>query len=63
MVRKLPPDLEWTRNVLWQHSLYTATIARLLNRQLDAGFEGEEFSAAMVHDVGRLLLAAKAPSG
>lgn len=59
--RKLPPSVEWARDVLWQHSVHVATISRYLNRTLKLGFDGEEFSGAMIHDVGRLLLAATAP--
>ena len=59
--RKLPPSVEWSRDVLWQHNVQTASIARYLNKQLHLGFEGEEFSGAMMHDVGRLLIAAAAP--
>lgn len=59
--KKLPPSVEWARDVLWRHGIQTATIARCLNSKLKLGFEGEEFSGAMIHDVGRLLIAAAAP--
>ena len=61
LAKKLPPSVEWARNVLWSHSILTATIARSINTELKLGFEGEEFSSAMVHDLGRLLIAAAAP--
>lgn len=59
--QKLPASVEWSRHVLWQHNIQAATIARYVNKKLKTGFEGEEFSAAMIHDVGRLLIAAAAP--
>lgn len=61
LMKKLPPAVEWSRDILWQHSIHTSTIARCLNRNLNLRFEGEEFSGAMVHDVGRLLIAAATP--
>ena len=61
LLTKMPSSVEWARNVIWRHSLQTATLARYFNQQLDLGFEGEEFSGAIVHDIGRLLLAAAAP--
>lgn len=60
--RQLPASVEWSRTVLWQHALQTASIARSLNKRLPAGFEGEEFSAAIVHDIGRLLVALASPN-
>lgn len=59
--RKLPPSVEWSRDVLWQHNIQTATIARYANKTLSLGFEGEEFSGAMIHDIGRMIIAAAAP--
>ena len=61
LMRKLPPAVEWARDVLWRHSFQTATIAHSLNKLLKLGFDGEEFSGAMLHDLGRLLIAAAAP--
>ena len=54
---KLPASVEWSRDVLWRHNTSTATIARFLNKKLRLGFQGEEFSGAMIHDIGRLLIA------
>lgn len=61
LMKKLPPAVEWARDVLWRHSVQTATIARRLNQIMQLEFDGEEFSGAMIHDVGRLLIAAAAP--
>lgn len=61
LLTAMPTSVEWARNVIWRHSLHTATLARYFNRELKLGFEGEEFSGAIVHDIGRLLIAAAAP--
>lgn len=57
LFKKLPLADEWIRGVLWQHSFMTATTCAYLNRGLDLGFQGEEFTAGMLHDFGRLLIA------
>jgi HD-like signal output (HDOD) protein len=48
---------QWIREMLWQHGFLTALIAMQVNRCASAGFEGEEFIAGLMHDVGRTLLA------
>lgn len=57
LTRQLDFKEEWIRDLLWRHSLYTGTVARHLNRTLSCGFQGEEFTAGLLHDLGRLLLA------
>ena len=52
----------WIREALWRHGFLTATIASSLNRALNLGFQGEEFTAGLVHDIGRILLALLEPS-
>jgi HD-like signal output (HDOD) protein len=42
---------------LCQHCFLTACLCRAFNRSLDLGYTGQEFSAGLCHDVGRLLLA------
>ena len=49
------------RDALLDHSLSTAAIASALNEKLQLGFHGEEFTAGLLHDLGRLLLAALFP--
>ena len=41
---------------LYFHGLMTGIIASRINRHWDLGFQGEEFLAGLLHDVGRLLL-------
>ena len=52
---------EWIREVLWRHSFTTAMICMHVNRSLNIGFQGEEFTAGLVHDFGRTLFAASLP--
>lgn len=61
LMKSLPLEQEWVREVVWQHSFRTATACTYLNKQLRTGFDGEEFTAGLLHDFGRLLLAVAAP--
>ncbi len=63
MMKKLPLDKQWTRDLIWRHSFTTATACGNLNRVLDIGFHGEEYAAGLLHDIGRLLLATVDPGG
>jgi HD-like signal output (HDOD) protein len=47
--------------VLWRHSFTTAMISMHVNRSLNIGFQGEEFTAGLVHDFGRTLFAVSLP--
>jgi HD-like signal output (HDOD) protein len=47
--------------VLWHHCFLTACLCRRLNRELRCDFHGEEFSAGLLHDLGRVLLAVSVP--
>lgn len=49
------------REALWNHSLTTAVTAKHLAEKLDLDFSGEEFTAGLIHDFGRLLLATTFP--
>ncbi|WP_437201482.1 HDOD domain-containing protein [Planctomicrobium sp. SH664] len=61
LVENLSLQETWIREILWQHSRLTAVIAANLNRELRIGFQGEEFSAGLLHDIGRILLAVSVP--
>ena len=54
-------ELRQKCEVLWQHSLLTASLATSINDLLNYGFTGEEFTAALLHDLGRILIAVMAP--
>jgi HD-like signal output (HDOD) protein len=57
LMKNLPLEEEWIREILWQHSFTTAIACGHLNNKFGLGFQGEEFTAGLLHDIGRLLLA------
>lgn len=61
MVKSISVQEESIRKFLWAHSVMTAAIAAHINRQFRLGFDGEEFTAGLVHDIGRLLMAVLDP--
>ena len=61
LMKSMPLEREWVREVLYQHSFVTATTCVHLNRTLNLGFQGEEFTAGLLHDFGRMLLAVADP--
>ena len=61
LMKKLPIEQEWVRTILWQHGFVTGLFALHLNRALNIGFNGEEFTAGLIHDVGRALSALAFP--
>lgn len=57
LIKKLPLEAAWVREVICKHSFATASSCSHLNRLLNLGFQGEEFTAGLLHDFGRILLA------
>ena len=57
MMKKISIDQEWMRSLLWRHSFMTASACLYLNRTFGLGFQGEEFTAGLLHDIGRTLFA------
>lgn len=57
LMQDMSLEQHWIREELAQHSFTTAACATRLNRALTIGFQGEEFTAGLMHDFGRLLLA------
>lgn len=57
LMRRVPLAQQSIRDKLWGHSFTTALLASRLNRMFRLGFQGEEFSAGLLHDFGRILLA------
>ncbi|MBP3954483.1 HDOD domain-containing protein [Gemmata sp. G18] len=49
------------RQALWHHGFVTASICAQLNRTHRLGFHGEEYSAGLLHDLGRVLIALADP--
>ncbi|MBL8851017.1 MAG: HDOD domain-containing protein [Planctomycetaceae bacterium] len=62
LMRSLPFEHAEVREALWRHGYLTAVVCRHLNETLRLGFSGEEFTAGLLHDLGRSLLAATVPS-
>ena len=58
MMKEMPLEVEWARDVLNIHSNLTATAATLINDEFGLGFVGEEYTAGLLHDFGRLAFAA-----
>lgn len=48
-------------DTLWRHGSVTAAIAQQLNREFRLGFRGEEYTAGLLHDLGRVLVAMADP--
>jgi HD-like signal output (HDOD) protein len=61
MMRKTSLSEEWIGDLLWKHSALTGIIAVHMNRALNIGYSGEEFTAGLIHDIGRLLFASCVP--
>jgi len=57
LMKRLPLEQEWIRELLWRHSFTTAVACLDLNNRLRLGFQGEEFTAGLLQDFGRTLLA------
>jgi len=62
LFRKTPPTQKKACQMRWSHLFQTAKLCRLLNHCLDLGFDGEEFTCGLVHDLGRLLFVFALPS-
>ncbi|MBX3444974.1 MAG: HDOD domain-containing protein [Planctomyces sp.] len=61
LTRTLGAEEQASRELLTRHGFLTAIFALRLNHCLHLGFQGEEFTAGLMHDIGRLLLSVAAP--
>lgn len=61
LMKKLSLEEEWIRDGLTKHGVTTGLLGICVNRVTGAGFQGEEFAAGLIHDVGRILLAVCLP--
>lgn len=59
--RKVSPELQTRRETLWRHGFLTAIFAVKINHVLALRFMGEEYTAGLMHDFGRTLLAVATP--
>ncbi|MBX9579164.1 MAG: HDOD domain-containing protein [Gemmataceae bacterium] len=57
------PDGQAACDGLLRHALFTANVAARANALLDLGFKGEEFTAGLLHDIGRVILCVRSPAG
>lgn len=48
-------EAEWARESLCRHGYTTGILAVKINRALNLGMLGEEFTAGLIHDFGRML--------
>ncbi len=49
-------------NKFWEHSAITAYISQYFGKKLGIRFHGEEFTAGLMHDIGKLITAQYFPS-
>jgi HD-like signal output (HDOD) protein len=61
LFQKSDPRTKGYCAVLWKHCFLTACVCRRLNQELHYDYQGEEFTAALLHDLGRILLAVTMP--
>jgi HD-like signal output (HDOD) protein len=61
-MRRIPLAEAWMQLVLWRHAVLTGVISMALNREFRLGFIGEEFTAGLIHDMGRSLFGVVAPT-
>ena len=61
LMHRVTMSQEWVREILWRHSFTTALLATRINRTFHLGFQGEEFTAGLLHDFGRILFAMVVP--
>jgi HD-like signal output (HDOD) protein len=62
LMKKLTFEEQWMRDILWRHSFLAAIHCHHLNKLFATGYDGEEFTAGLMHDLGRTLLAVSAGS-
>jgi HD-like signal output (HDOD) protein len=56
-VRARSPESEADCRALWRHGQVTASICTQLDRIYRLGFNGEEYAAGLLHDLGHILIA------
>jgi HD-like signal output (HDOD) protein len=62
LFQRMAGDIQAQCEVLWHHGYVTAHLCRQLNSAYRLGFDGEEFSAGLLHDLGRILLVLANPA-
>jgi HD-like signal output (HDOD) protein len=59
--RSVPAELQARQAALWLHGFYTGILAVKINDLFGMSFQGEEFTAGLMHDFGRTLLSIADP--
>lgn len=62
MMRNMPWREVRVRDLLCEHGMLTANLCTMLNGLFRLEMQGEEFTAGLVHDLGRTLLAVTIPN-
>ena len=57
LMERISLEEEWIRAALHRHGLLTGMLCVRLNAKLGSRFDGEEFTAGLIHDFGRLIFA------
>jgi putative nucleotidyltransferase with HDIG domain len=55
-LRSLSQSQQQYLGILWTHSVNTAAIASLIAREYDIPTEGKEYTAGLLHDMGKIVL-------
>lgn len=61
LVKQLPSQNSWIRETLWKHAFTTAVACMYIDRGMRLDFQDEAFTAGLLHDFGRTLLAIACP--
>jgi HD-like signal output (HDOD) protein len=56
LFHQMAGDMQQQCEVLWHHAYVTAFLCRQISRRYRFMFDGEEFFAGLLHDLGRILL-------
>lgn len=60
--RPVTPAVAGPCEALLRHALFTGALAVRISAAGELGFRGEEFTAGLLHDIGRVILCARAPN-
>ncbi|MBD3344729.1 MAG: HDOD domain-containing protein [Chitinivibrionales bacterium] len=55
-ISKPVPSYGYSEDELWRHSVASATAAEIMNSFVEISIEGVAFTAALLHDIGKLVL-------
>lgn len=61
LYKKFPMAVRVNCETILRHSLFAAILATGMNKVLRLDLQGEEFTGALLHDIGRLVICVKVP--